>query len=150
MNPLALATAASLLAATAPAQVISEQEFIASVLVAESGGEPVGGMQAVLEVIWTRHLEWEQTFWKVLTTRKAFSCLNKTTPQKLIAKSKQHTRWAYAMALCETMPKTRLAKRANHYCDINCNPYWARGKRPVAVIGNHKFYRIDNNKLKPK
>lgn len=134
--------AAVLVAAQAPAQVISEQELIAAVLVGEAGGEGSDGMCAVLEVVWTRHLERKQTFLEVITTRKAFSCMNSKTPQALVQRSRSHKEWNYAMLLAEHRPRSRLAKGANHFHKTNINPRWARGKRPVAIIGNHKFYRL--------
>lgn len=143
---LAIALAATPVAA---AQVISEQELIAAVLIGEAGGERYNasekfswGMAAVLEVIWTRHLERRETFLEVLTARKQFSCLNGTTPRKLIETARQHPHWLSAYRLAETMPKTRLAKGANHFHEISVHPKWARGRKPVAIIGKHKFFRL--------
>ena len=34
-------------------------------------------------------------------------------------------------------------KNADHYCTLKTNPYWAKGKKTVAVINNHKFYRLN-------
>jgi hypothetical protein len=149
MKPLTITTAVSLLAAPLPAQVISEQELIAAVLIGEAGSnsnerdwKPFYNMQAVLEVIWKRHLERKQTFWEVLTQPKQFSCLNGITPQALIAKSRKHRNWLAAYYLADEMPKTRLAKGANHFHEISVHPKWARGRKPVAVIGKHKFFKL--------
>jgi hypothetical protein len=31
---------------------------------------------------------------------------------------------------------------ADHYCTVKITPYWALDQQPVAVVGNHKFYRL--------
>jgi len=36
-----------------------------------------------------------------------------------------------------------LAKSANHFTCATEHPYWAKGRRPVAIIGRHAFYRLD-------
>ena len=33
-------------------------------------------------------------------------------------------------------------KTLNHYHADYVKPYWAKGKKPVAVIGKHKFYKL--------
>ena len=37
-----------------------------------------------------------------------------------------------------------ITKGANHYCTLKTKPYWVKkGEKPVKVIGNHKFYKLN-------
>jgi len=118
-------------------------ETVAAVLIAEAGGEGVKGMEAVREVIATRAKERRQTELQVVTARLQFSCLNGTTPAKLVERAKQHKRWADALTLASKPSATRHTKGANHYlapARLKKLPGWATGT-PV-VVGNHWFYRL--------
>lgn len=126
------------------ATAISEQDLIAAVLVAECGGEkqPIIAMSAVLEVIWKRSTERRESFHEVLLKRKQFSCLNGVTIAELTARSCKHPRWLDAWALAGHRPTSNFSKGANHYHSASVRPAWSRGRTPVAIIGNHKFYRL--------
>jgi spore germination cell wall hydrolase CwlJ-like protein len=53
----------------------------------------------------------------------------------------------WALYLERNITKMNRAKigNADHYfADYIKPPYWARGKKPVALIGKHKFYRLKN------
>ena len=62
----------------------------------------------------------------------------------LLNGSKQHSYAAkLAKAVSDGVKLDRKAmKFADHYCTLKCNPYWAKGKKPVKIIGNHKFFRL--------
>ena len=129
-----------------------EREVLASVIVAEAGGEGVKGCEAVYEVIWMRGVERKRSLYAVVTQRKQFSCLNNTTPTMLVQKMSQHSRYKWVRdellkfppLTVHTCPEHLLplnTTRANHYHAKGVTPYWAKNKTPV-VIGNHLFYRI--------
>lgn len=123
----------------------SQIEAVAAVLIAEAGGETnrVEAMTAVCEVIRTRCKERKQTPLEVVVARKQFSCLNKTTIDALIVKSKKHKAWAKACEIAAG-PETQLTKGANHYCAgwVVKQTKWARERTPVVMIGRHVFYKL--------
>jgi len=129
-----------------------QEKIVAAVLVAEASSEGVRGMEAVAEVIGQRAKDKGKTPLQVVTSGtqkyRAFSCLNGTTPEKL------HRHWskdanydeALKIAAVLTRQPERLGsrtKQATHYTQKWEKPYWAKGKKPVAVIGHHAFYRLD-------
>jgi len=36
----------------------------------------------------------------------------------------------------------KFVEFANHYHTKRVSPYWSKGKRPVATIGNHLFFKL--------
>lgn len=145
-----LIAALGFLALSLPAQTYQEK-IIAAVLAAEAVSEGTQGMSAVAEVIRQRALEKSKTAFQVVTAGNrryhAFSCLNRSTPDKL------YKRWSaeagYSDALRIAMVLVRqpellgsATKRATHYTRKQEKPYWAEGRKPVVVIGHHAFYRL--------
>lgn len=116
-------------------------EIVAAVICAEARGEGNAGMCAVYEVIC------ERARIKGVTTSKAvgpkkFSCLNRVSPDELIKKMKTTPQWGTALKLASSPPKTTYSNGATHFTRSTESPYWARNKKPVAVIGAHSFYRL--------
>jgi len=129
-----------------------QEKIVAAVLVAEASSEGVRGMMAVAEVIGQRAKDKGKTPLQVVTSgtgqRRAFSCLNGTTPEKLLQHWSKDANYdkALKIALILTRQPERLGgltNRATHYTRRQEKPYWAKGKKPVAVIGQHAFYRLD-------
>ena len=129
-----------------------ERKLVAAVIIAEAGGEGRIGMKAVYEVIWTRGVDRKRSLSAVVTRRKQFSCLNRTTPAALVRRMSQHSQyeWVHDTLLkfppltMHTVPAHLLElapNRANHYHAANVRPYWAKGQRS-RTIGNHKFYKL--------
>lgn len=123
------------------------RELVAAVLVAEAGGEGTNGLSAVAEVIARRMALDGKTPSQVVRQPKQFSVLNGKTPAKLWAKSSGHPLYSYALWLADVLASQPEALPhatggADHFTRSDEKPYWARGKRPVAVIGNHSFYRL--------
>ncbi|MBI1853559.1 MAG: cell wall hydrolase [Planctomycetes bacterium] len=126
-----------------------EQEAIAAVLIAEAGGEGRVGMEAVAEVILNRSIAARISLFDVVTKPKQFSCLNRTTIERLIDKSKCHSRFADALEIVRQMAFhpddfPRRTRGADHFSRKDEQPWWARGRIPIAVIGNHAFYRLND------
>lgn len=117
-------------------------EVVAAVIVAEAGGEGVAGMRAVREVIQMRAYERRQTERAVVTAPKQFSCLNQTTVDKLVASARRSSAWNIALLLASQPVDRATVFQANHYHAKSVTPYWSHGKKPVAVVGNHIFYRL--------
>jgi spore germination cell wall hydrolase CwlJ-like protein len=135
---------------TVPGQT-HEAQAVAVVLMGEARSEGARGMTAVAEVIHQRAMEKGQTPLQVVTARRgrvhAFSCLNGTTLDRLIRRFSPNPDYPQALQLAQAVCQTPdrlpgLARGANHFTRATERPYWAKGKRPVAVIGRHAFYRL--------
>jgi spore germination cell wall hydrolase CwlJ-like protein len=115
-------------------------------ILGEARGEGKAGMYAVACVILKRVEERKLPATLVCLQKKQFSCWDKGDKPlfKLLDSSEEHL---YAMDLAAAVMKGRLkleyVKHANHYCTLKANPYWAKGKTPVKIIGNHKFFKLD-------
>ncbi len=54
----------------------------------------------------------------------------------------------YAIRLAKAMCKGHKLVQAftggaDHYCTLNTHNYWTRKAKPVKIIGNHKFYKLN-------
>lgn len=109
-------------------------------------------MTAVAEVIHQRTVDKGKAPLQIISARRAqihaFSCLNGTTLDRLIQKFSHEPDYQKALQLAQTLCQSParlpgITKFANHFTRTTERPYWAKGKRPVAVIGRHAFYRLD-------
>ncbi len=131
-----------LLAATTHAAQPSRTEIVAAVLIAEAGGQGVTAMRAVREVIQVRAATQCRTELAIVTAPKQFSCLNRTTPSRLVTQARKHPRWSEALRLASVTLRRATVSQANHYHALTISPAWARGAQPVAIIGGHAFYKL--------
>jgi spore germination cell wall hydrolase CwlJ-like protein len=121
-----------------------ETKIIAITILAEARGEGQGGMYAVGAVIAQRAFERKRTPAEVCLKKWQFSCWNgkKLKDLEHLLKVPQGK---YALALAKNI---KLLSRdfvgyANHYHNNKIKaPYWAKGQKPVKVIGNHIFYKL--------
>jgi len=133
----------------------ADREVIAAVIVAESGGHGVKGMEAVWEVIHARASQRGTTcIEEALKSRLVkgkkvhqFECLNNTTPTVLWYRMKDHAHyWMVHDSILKWVPTsshtgTNPYNRATHYHANSDSPNWAKGKKPIASFGGHKWYR---------
>jgi N-acetylmuramoyl-L-alanine amidase len=133
--------------------VTYEERGVAAVLMGEAWSEGVQGMTAVAEVIHQRSVEKGKAPLQIISANRgrihAFSSLNGTTLDRLIDKFSQEPDYQKALQVAQMTCETPgllpgLTNSANHYTKATERPYWARGHRPVAVIGRHAFYRLDH------
>lgn len=138
-----LAFTVALAAFTAAAKP-TPTEVVAAVLIAEAGGErdPARSMRAVREVIQMRAWQQQRTELAVVTAPRQFSCLNRTTTARLVAAAKSHPQWPAAARLAAAPVAQATVWQANHYHAATINPAWAKGARPIAIVGGHYFYRL--------
>jgi len=128
---------------TKSSQLTDEQQVLALTLLAEARGEGVRGMEAVAMVVKQRMTNRSQTAKQVCLAPKQFSCWNGRS------KSELEYLWR-SPAAPEAIGVVRrfdeldpaVIDYADHYCTVRITPYWALDQQPVAVIGNHKFYRL--------
>ena len=121
------------------------EKIIAITILAEARGEGEKGMYAVAAVIAQRANERKITPSQVCLQRLQFSCWN---GKKL--KNFEHLlkvpQAKYALLLARNV--SHLSREyvgfANHYHAtwMKKKPYWAKGKAPVKIIGQHAFYKL--------
>ena len=124
---------------------VTSTEIVAATLCAEARGEGARGMRAVLEVIDRRAVDRHLTAAQVCLQRKQFSCWNGDR-REMFRRMKACPEFASALRMsreASARKRPQLTKGATHYCAIASRPEWSIGLRPVVIIGNHKFYRLD-------
>jgi len=127
-----------------------DSDIVAMTILGEARGEGKAGMYAVACVIAQRSIEWKRNG-KTITPRQVclqdwqFSCWNKNDPnrKKLPTLLKTHQHAAYAKMLAANINNLQRSyvNNADHYCHVNTNKKWTRGKT-IKVIGKHKFYKL--------
>ena len=128
------------------AEPTAEQVTITLTILAEARGEGKEGMYAVACVIQQRMKQRKACGITICTANRQFSCWNNGRPSvKLLNKSKQHS---YALRLAKHISAGKELDRkyvgfADHYCTLKTNPYWAKGEKPVKIVGNHKFFKLN-------
>jgi N-acetylmuramoyl-L-alanine amidase len=115
---------------------------VALTILAEARGEGKDGMAAVACVISQRAINRGLTPEQVCLQRKQFSCWNGKSDLKSLYKSPM-AQWAlYLEANIQNMNGEKVGYADHYYSTIISPPYWAKNKKPVAHIGQHKFYKL--------
>ena len=131
-------------------QPVADRACLAATIYLEARGESVMGQTAVAEVA-QRRLEskqWGNSLCAVVTARGQFAL--STTKQSYIVDDVDAWRQAWMVAGVSMMewslpPELRmtLVPKADHFFAADSSPpTWAKGP-PLAVIGDHRFYRAD-------
>jgi len=152
-----------LIAMSAGGAELTQREIVAMTILGEARGEGKAGMYAVATVINTRVINRNKTPKQVCLQKGEriwqFSCWDErdVNRAKLGELYLTHPMRDYAIRLAANITelKRSYTKNADHYCHINENPYWSYRKvklsngkiikviiKPVAIIGNHKFYKL--------
>jgi N-acetylmuramoyl-L-alanine amidase len=121
------------------------EETVAITILAEARGEGESGMYAVACVISQRAIERKISADKVCTQKWQFSCWNPNDPQKGKLGSLLNLPQAkYAKMLAKNIMNLdrSYVGYANHYHTHRVKPYWSKGKTPVKVLGNHRFFKL--------
>ena len=119
------------------------EEIIAITILAEARGEGEAGMYAVAAVIAQRANDNKITPEQVCMKRKQFSCWNNKTVKDLKHLLKvDQAKYALLLARNIKLLSREFVGFANHYHNKSVKPSWAKGKRPVKIIGNHIFYKL--------
>ena len=137
---------------------LTQREVVAMTILGEARGEGKAGMYAVATVINTRVINRNKTPRQVCLQPWQFSCWNDSdvNKAKLGELYLTHPMRDYAIRLAANITelKRSYTKNADHYCHKSLDPYWSyriivrdgkkirRYIKPVAVIGNHKFYKL--------
>lgn len=117
---------------------------VALTILAEARGEGQDGMAAVACVIAQRAENRSLTPEQVCLKRWQFSCWNGKSEDELkhLYKSPQAGFALYLEKNIDRMNRAKVGYADHYYASYIKPPYWAKGKKPVAVIGQHKFYRL--------
>lgn len=130
---------------------------------AEARGEGLDGQRAVAWVIRTRweHPGWwsrqrgdgipDDTITAVCRDPCQFSCWSPDDPhypRLFLPATRERLDYQLARKVGEDVmnapPEADITGGADHYCTKAVARYtrWARGHKPIRVIGNHQFYRL--------
>jgi N-acetylmuramoyl-L-alanine amidase len=118
---------------------------IALTLLGEARGEGIEGMAGVASVIQTRAIERKQTASQVCLAPKQFSFWNGGVSEAQKRKLLANPQAKNALHLAKLVAEKRMpdvVNGANHYHTFQVSPKWSKGEKPIAVIQNHKFYRL--------
>lgn len=131
----------------------ADQLVVVATIIQEASNQGPAGMLAVAEVIRDRTALHVQSDGDLLSTCLwpfAFSGWRATDPNRLRSlRAILHEDLVVQAALAAwqqaTVAQTRTAAGATHYLNpkiLPALPPWAAGKTPVAIIGDHHFYRL--------
>ena len=136
-----------------PAKDSVTVRVVALTLLGEARGEGWGGMYFVACVIQQRSMERGKDCAKICLQPLQFSCWNGIHGDGLqLIKQRE---WLFeskaapdALRLARFIVRGKKLERerigfANHFCTINSNPWWSKGRTPTGIYKNHKFYRIE-------
>jgi len=125
-----------------------DERLVAAVLMAEARGEGIVGMTAVGEVIANRARKRQMHPGAVVQEAYQFSPLNRTKPRDLVLRYENMPLYREALRIAITVIQTPsklpgLTMGADHFEDRTApTPSWARGRRPVAILGGHRFWLL--------
>lgn len=133
-----------------------EIDVLARTLWGEARGEGALGMEAVACVVLNRvkvaeekggKYWWGSNIVQVCQKPYQFSCWNRSDPnfKKLQTVHEGDLYFATALRVARRACAGTLEDSTNgatHYHARASKPFWARGEKPTATIGNHIFYRL--------
>lgn len=141
---------------------LDDLDVMALTVWAEARGEGIKGQSAVAWVIRNR---WENPRWwsrdrdaipddtiaAVCKDPFQFSCWNPNDPNRARLDDPKILLEGHVKnirLICEKVLRSEIpdpTDRSDHYCTTKIARYtnWARGRKPVAIIGNHSFFRLE-------
>jgi len=131
------------------------QRIVAQTILGESRGEGEAGMYGVACVIQARiksqHYPntmngvcFQKSQFDVWTKRKyvTWDDENRAAVRRHMANNTKAAQYAKRLALNLDRLDRSFVKYADHYCTLDTHTDWTKGQEPVAVIKNHKFYKL--------
>lgn len=132
-------------------------DILARTIWGEARGETLAGKEAVANVILNRakkaqlsgHYWWGDTIEEVCLKPYQFSCWNENDVnyRRVIAVDASDPNFAICQRIARRAVNGLLEDNvfgADHYHAIGIHPAWAEGRVPVAEIGGHIFYCLEN------
>jgi spore germination cell wall hydrolase CwlJ-like protein len=120
----------------------SQRDVVAMTILGEARGEGKAGMYAVACVISQRAINRNKTAKQICLQRKQFSCWNGGGKNLRALLNTPEATYAKMLATNINNLQRSYTGNADHYCTLNTYNYWTRGKAPIKVIGNHKFFKL--------
>ena len=132
-----------------------EQDTIAQTLLGEARGEGKAGLYAIACIV-KRRIELESypnTATKVCLqpsqfdywtkhSRVKWDDQNRANVRRLLKTDTDLVRYAKMLAVNINRVNLSFIKNADHYCTLDTHNYWTKGQKPVAIIGQHKFFKL--------
>jgi len=117
---------------------------VALTILAEAYGEKEAGMAAVACVISQRAINRNLTPEQVCLQKWQFSCWNGKSESDLehLYKTPQAEYALYLEANITRMNRAKVGYADHYYAEYIKPPYWAKGRKPVARLGKHIFYKL--------
>ena len=132
-----------------------EQNTIAQTLLGEARGEGKAGMYAVACIVKRRMelksypntamgvcLEPSQFDYWTQRKRVKWDDQNRANVRRLMKGNTELVRYAKMLAININRVDLNYTKNADHYCTLDTHNYWTKGNKPVAIIGQHKFFKL--------
>lgn len=133
-----------------------EIDVLARTIWGEARGEGSAGMQAVANVVLNRvavakargKYWWGNSIIQVCQKPYQFSCWNKEDPnyRRLLSVDDADLHFVTAQRIARRAvygALDDLSCGATHYHAAGVAPEWAKNEKPVAVIGRHIFYKLE-------
>lgn len=131
----------------------AEIDLLARTLFGEARGEIARegrrAYEAVAQVILNRVAarRWPNDIKGVILQALQFSVWNARDPNrpKMLAVTARDREFKLALEVARAAVEGTLPNhvgKSDHYHTRRVNPSWSRGKTPVVVIGNHKFFHL--------
>lgn len=134
-----------------------EVDTLARTLWGEARGEGTAGLQAVANVALNRvrlaqergGMWWGNSIIQVCQKPYQFSCWNRTDPnfKRLLAVTSDNLYFASCLRIARRAVYASLEDitcGADHYHAVGIVPFWTKNQKPVAVIGDHIFYKLES------
>jgi spore germination cell wall hydrolase CwlJ-like protein len=110
----------------------------------EARNQPYMGMVAVGKVILARSRRDRISIWEVVHKKKQFSCWNHTDLNLyILSNNRMEVMLREMQAALQAINDITFLEELNeatHYHTVSIKPYWAKGHKPVKIIGDHAFY----------
>ena len=132
-----------------------EIDTLARTIWGEARGEGNPGMQAVACVVMNRlkvarekkRFWWGNSVIQICQKPFQFSCWNKNDPnyRKLLGVDASDAAFAAALTVARLTLEGALSDLtggATHYHAAGMTPVWTQSEKPVAVVGQHIFYKM--------
>ena len=133
----------------------SEQDVITQTILGEARSDGEEGMYAIACIIKRRMelksfpntakavcLEPSQFDYWTQHKRAKWDDINRSNVRRLMHTNTELVRYAKMLAVNIHRVDTGFIKQADHYCTTDQHNYWTKGKKPVVIIKNHKFYKL--------
>lgn len=136
--------------AVRPAILEWQRQTVAACLVLEAACQGEAGMRAVMAVVRNRAQQRPAQFASEVLRPRQFSAFNaltagQETSWQAVRRAQRDQSWQLAAQLVEEACAPGWVDPtggATHYTRASERPYWARGMRITARIGDHVFYKL--------